>query len=72
MTLNNEEVVEELERFDKQSKALKKNILKMCWYMRGSISIEEMYQLSFDDRNTINKVIEDNLDITKESGFPFF
>jgi hypothetical protein len=72
LTLNNEEVVEELERFDKQSKALKKNILKMCWYMRGSISIEEMYQLSFDDRNTINKVIEDNLDITKESGFPFF
>ena len=40
--------------------------------MRGSISIEEMYQLSFEDRDTINKVIEDNLEVTKESGLPFF
>lgn len=72
MTLSNEEIVEELDRFNKQSKALKKNIIKMCWYMRGGISIDELYQLSFDDREIINKVIEDNLDVTKETGLPFY
>lgn len=72
MTLSNEEIVEELDRFNKQSKALKKNIIKMCWYMRGGITLDELYQLGFDDREIINKVIEDNLDVTKESGLPFF
>lgn len=72
LTLSNEEIVEEIETFDKRSKALRKNLIKLCWYMRGGISLEEMYQLGFEDRNTINKVIEDNLEVTKESGLPFF
>ena len=40
--------------------------------MRGGITLDELYQLGFDDREIINKVIEDNLDVTKESGLPFF
>lgn len=61
-----------LEDFDKDSKAIKKGIMKLCWYMRGGISLDEMYQLGFQDRELINKIIEDNLETTKDTGMPFF
>ena len=72
MTLDNEEVIEELDQLDRQSKALKKNLLKMCWYMRGGMTYEEIYQLGPMDRQIINKVVEENLEVAKESGLPFF
>lgn len=39
--------------------------------MRGT-PISEGYLLSFEDRQIIAKIIEKNLEITKESGLPFF
>jgi len=61
-----------LDNFDKESKALKKDLLTMCWYMRGSISYEDAVMLSYDDRLTINKIIESNLETAEKSGMPFF
>lgn len=72
MTLTNEEIVEELEQFDKDSKALKQELLSMCWYMRGSISYDDSMLLSFDERKMIAKIIKDNLETTEKSGLPFF
>ena len=72
MTLDNEEVIEELDQLDRQSKALKKNLMKMCWYLRGGMTYEEIYQLGPMDRQIINKVVEENLEVAKESGLPFF
>lgn len=61
-----------LEGFDKDSKAIKSSLIKMCWFMRGGISMDEIYHMGYNDRELINKMIEENLDITKESGMPFF
>jgi hypothetical protein len=61
-----------LDNFDKESKALKKDLLTMCWYMRGSISYEDAVMLSYDDRRIINKIIESNLETAEKSGMPFF
>ena len=72
MTSSNEDIVEMLDNFDKESKALKKDLLTMCWYMRGSISYEDAVMLSYDDRLTINKIIESNLETAEKSGMPFF
>jgi len=72
LSLSNEEVVEFLNDFDKSSKALRKNLFRICWYMRGGISADEAYQLSFQDRETINEIIKDNLETTKETKMPFF
>ena len=72
MTLDNEGVVALLEEHDKDAKALKKDLLTLCWFMRGSISYDDAVMLSFDDREAINKLIKDNLETTKESGLPFF
>jgi len=40
--------------------------------MRGSVSIEQAWQLDWDSRITINEIIKDNLDTTKDTGLPFF
>ena len=40
--------------------------------MRGSITIEQAFQLDFENREIINNIISENLETTKESGLPFF
>jgi hypothetical protein len=72
LTLSNEEIVELIDRLDKDAKAIKKDLLSLCWFMRGSISYDDSVMLSFDDRQVISKIIKDNLETTKESGLPFF
>ena len=72
LTLSNEEIVELLEGFDKDAKAIKKDLLTMCWFMRGSISFDDANLLSYEDRKFISELIKSNLETTKESGLPFF
>jgi hypothetical protein len=57
---------------EKEAKALKSEALRLCWYMRGAISYDEAMQLSYEDREIISKLIDDNLETTKKSGLPFF
>lgn len=73
MTLNTEEqVISVLKRYEKESKAFKENILRLCWYMRGSISYDDAMLLSEEDAAIIKKIVEENMKTTKESGLPFF
>lgn len=72
MSLDNNAIVELIDQFDKESKAIKEEALKMTWFMRGGVSYEEIMMLGFDEREIINKIIKSNLESTKESGLPFF
>lgn len=72
MTLSNEDIVNLLEGYEKESKAFKEEALRLCWYMRGGITYDEAMQLSQDERNIISKIIKDNIEITKKSGLPFY
>ena len=72
MTSNNEEIVNLIQSYDKESKAFKFNLLKLCWYMRGSITIDQAYQLSAIDRDQIVKLINDNFETAKEIQQPFW
>ena len=56
---------------DKDAKAIKKEVLKMCWYMRG-LSYAEGMNLSYDEREIVGEIIKENLETTKKSGLPFF
>ena len=44
----------------------------MCWYMRGGLTLEEGFSLSYEDRMLINDIIKDNLETTKKTQLPFF
>jgi hypothetical protein len=56
---------------DDEAKAIKKEVLQLCWYMRGLSFTEGMY-LSYDERQIISEIIKNNLETTKKSGMPFF
>ena len=71
MNLNTAGINKLVDEFDLDSKAIKDEIFKICWYMRG-MPPSEAYLLSFEDREIIFKIIEQNMLTTKESGLPFF
>lgn len=66
------EIEAEVQKMENESKALRKDIYKLAWYMRGSLSIEEAFSLDYSDRVLISEIIKENLETTKESGLPFF
>jgi hypothetical protein len=72
LILNNEEVIAWLDSLEKDSKALQREIMQLCWYMRGSVSYTEAMEMSPSERETIVKLIKDNLETAKKSGMPFF
>ena len=56
---------------DKDARNIKKEVLKMCWYMRG-LSYSEGMNLSFDEREIVSEIIKENLETTKKTQMPFF
>lgn len=41
--------------------------------MRGFITYDQaMYQLSTEDIKIMNDIVKENMEVTKESGMPFF
>jgi hypothetical protein len=72
LTLDNDEIVELLDSYDKESKAFREEALRMCWYMRGGLSYEDAMFLTQQERDIIGKIIKDNMDTTQKSGMPFF
>jgi GTP cyclohydrolase I len=56
---------------EKEAVAIKKEALKICWYMRG-MSYEEAMTLSYEERSLVGEIIKDNLETTKKSRLPFF
>jgi hypothetical protein len=53
-------------------KELKSEILRLCWYMRGAVTLEEGFSLCHEDRLLISDIVKDNLETTKKSQMPFF
>lgn len=65
-----EEAIEMFNEMAQQADAIEQDIFKLCWYMRGSISLEQAYNLSNSDREKIKRVIEDNIELSKQVGTP--
>ena len=61
-----------IDRMEQEAAALRGEILKLCWYMRGGLTYSEGMNLSFKERDLISKLVKDNLETTKKSGLPFF
>ena len=47
-------------------------LMKICWFMRGGVTWQEVLNLSPDDREIASKLVKENLDTTKKTGQPFF
>ena len=72
MFLSIDGINEMVKDYERESKAIKDELFRICWYMRGGVTYSESLILCHEDREIIAKIIEKNLEITKESGQPFF
>ena len=70
--MNEAEIISLLDEMENSSKAIKHEILSLCWFMRGGITYDEAMMLSFEDRNIIGEIVKGNMETTKKSGLPFF
>jgi hypothetical protein len=61
-----------INEYDNNTRALKEDLLRICWFMRGGIGYDECHMMTHDEKLIVSKIIEKNLETTKESGMPFF
>ena len=61
-----------IEQFEKDVATIKANALSLAWYMRGGASYEDILNMSEHERQAIENIVENNLEITKKSNLPFF
>jgi hypothetical protein len=67
-----EEINQIVTQYEEESKALKKELFRLCWFMRGGLTVEQAYMLEPEDRVIISEIIKVNLEVTKVSKLPFF
>jgi hypothetical protein len=72
LTLSLPEIESEIKKLDEESKALRKEIYKLSWFMRGALSIEQAFMMDMVDREIVSEIVQENFKTTKESGLPFF
>ena len=57
---------------DKEAADIRREAVRMSWYMRGGMTYDQILNLSWDERVQINELIKDNLETTKKTNLPFF
>ena len=70
--MGDSDIISYLKDFDNETKNLKLELMKICWFMRGGMSWNESLILSPDERAIVSQLVKENMDTTKKSGQPFF
>lgn len=60
------------QEYENDTKALREELFRLSWYMRGGLSFSEAFMLTVEDRELLSKIIEGNLETTQKQGIPFF
>jgi hypothetical protein len=59
-----------LKKMDSEAEALRTEMFKIVWYMRGGVTIDQAHMLCQKDMKIIHDIIKENIDMTKKSGMP--
>ena len=65
-----EEISEILEEMHLASKALTNIVTDICWHMRGSVTWEQAWQLTEEQRRVMLNLIKRNIETTQKTGMP--
>ena len=57
---------------ENEIKNFKAELFKLAWFMRGGLTLEEMYASTHEDREVMGGIVKKNLDTAKKTGQPFF
>lgn len=56
----------------KEAMAIKYNAQKLAWYMRGGVDFTDIMNMSNEEIDNLNKIVNENLETTKKTKLPFF
>jgi hypothetical protein len=70
--LDSDRIAKMLEGMDKEADDIRREALKMAWFMRGGLTYDQAMSLGVSERKMISSIIKENLETTKKSGLPFF
>lgn len=56
---------------EKEVDGIKQHALKLAWHMRGGATYDDILNMSTSERNSISKLIQDNMETTKKTNIPF-
>ena len=70
-SLEESEIIELDKTLENEIKQIKYDAYKIGWYMRGSFSYNDlMYTITNDDREILNRIIKENIDVVKDTKMP--
>lgn len=72
LTLTESDLLKYFKELENESKQIKHELFKICWYMRGGVTYQESLVMSMEDRRIIADIIKENLETAKKTGQPFF
>jgi len=72
LTLDDDEIGLLLEDYDKQARAIKDEMLRFVWWMRGGLNYDDALYLAHSENEIIRQIIKENMETTKTTGMPFF
>lgn len=61
-----------IDQMDQEADNIRRQGLRMSWYMRGGATYDDVMNMSHSERTMIGDLIKDNLETTKNSRLPFF
>ena len=71
MSLPNSEILEYLTRLETEVKKFKTDLFRIGWSMRGSVSVQDLLLVySYEDREMMATIINENIENTINSGIP--
>lgn len=59
-----------LHEMQTEQKELRMVVAQMMWYMRGSLSRQEAWTLSPEERKDVVRVVDERREITQKTGLP--
>lgn len=67
-----DEILAEVKNMESDQKNFKLDLSRICWYMRGGVTYEEVYYMSPEEREIVGQLVKENLETTKKTQMPFF
>ena len=72
MHLDRDEIKTMTDSMEKERMDIPFNAQKIAWYMRGGVDFTDIMNMSTQEIDNLNKIIDDNLETTKKTKLPFF
>ena len=64
------EIKQEIAKMEAEKKSFRFDLVRMCWYMRGGMTLNEAYLLPPQDREIVFKLVEENMENVKKTKLP--